>query len=384
MPTTLNEWFCMKGERSSFMPQLPDDAQLVFCHKEQIEDEILIDIEKRFATKKPIKMIILGDWGVGKTHATYHIKWWLNQNRADFPAFPVLIEIGDIDKRSKFNEIVRPLLERLGLEFLVDLVHAYRGIEPNVANSLKERGITSAVAEAFNKFLLSSPGQPPVQLVSDTFEYLKGRKIAGAALGLGQPIEESQHFVDVLTAVGEMYRRVNGERIVFIADEAARLESVEADDATKSHWVNANKLIFGDGNQSFGFIYTISGKQKKDLPLAIWDPQLQNRLGASVFTLKTLAVPDVNTYLTGVCNEFIDWDKAQQLVADGTIPPGTYDRSTYPFTPDARANFVDFFDRSQQDSKPRDISQWIDDLAFLALKKGKRVISKEILDLKGM
>jgi hypothetical protein len=375
----------MRGDRSSFMPQLPDDAKLIFCHKQQIQDEILTDIEKRFATKKPIKMVIFGDWGVGKTHLTYHIEWWLKQHSADYPAFPVLIEIGDIEKKSRFDEIVRPFLERLGLEFLIQLVHDYRGVEPNVAKGLKDRGISPGIAEAFNKILLSSPGQPPVQMVSETFEYLKGRKVAGASLGLGPTIEESQHFVDVLTAVGEMYRKVHsGDRILFIADEAAKLESVESDDSTKSHWVNANKLIFGDGNQSFGFIYTISGKQKKDLPLAIWDPQLQNRLGPSVFSLNTLAVPDVEVYLAGLCDEFIDWAKVDKLVASGAIPAAQFDRSTYPFTVEGRANFIDYFNRSQQDSKPRDISQWMDDLAFLALKKNQRIITTDILDLKGI
>ena len=39
----------------------------------------------RFAANEPVKMLILGDLGVGKTHAVNHICWWLNANASDFP-----------------------------------------------------------------------------------------------------------------------------------------------------------------------------------------------------------------------------------------------------------------------------------------------------------
>jgi len=95
-----------------------------------------------------------------------------------------------------------------------------------------------------------------------------------------------------------MYRAVNaGKRILFIADEAAKLDAVEADEATQNHWLTANKLIFDDRNQSFGFIYTVSGKSVNNLPVAIYEDQIQNRIGQNVFGLQTLATSDVETYL---------------------------------------------------------------------------------------
>ena len=385
MPLTLNDWFCMKDNRFSFLPELPADANLVFCHNQLINDDILNSIQMRFATNKPIKMLIFGDWGVGKTHLMHHIRWWLEQHHADYPAHPVLIEIGDITKKSRFNEIVRPFLDAMGLDFLVQLVHDYRGIQPNVSQALRTHGISSHVAEAFNKILLSSPGQAPVDLVVQAFEYLKGRKVSGqASAGLSQPLDQSQDFVDVLNSIGEMYRVVHHYRILFIADEAARLENVEADEATQSHWVNANKLVFGAGNNSFGFIYTVSGKQQRDLPRAIWDPQIQNRLGDNSFSLDTLATNDVETYLSNLITEFIDWNKVQTLIDDGTIPSDSYARESYPFTADAKAHFLDYFGRTQENAKPRDISTKLDEVAFLAGKQNKRLIDRACLENRNM
>ena len=41
MPITLLDWFCLKDGRSSFIPRLPDDARLVFCHEQLIQHDIL-------------------------------------------------------------------------------------------------------------------------------------------------------------------------------------------------------------------------------------------------------------------------------------------------------------------------------------------------------
>jgi hypothetical protein len=148
--------------------------------------------------------------------------------------------------------------------------------------------------------------------------------------------------------------------------------------------VTANKLIFDDRNQSFGFVYTVSGKQQRELPRAIWEPQIQNRLGQNVFRLDTLATKDVESYLAKMLEAFIDWQRVDQLSSDGTIPASEYDRSSYPFTPEAKGRFLDYFNRAQENAKPRDISERLDDLAFVALKRKERVITASVLESKDM
>lgn len=382
MSIDLQEWFSMKEGRSSFVPQVPDDAHLIFCHNKQIEDEIVPCIQQAFATRKPVKMLIFGDWGVGKTHLLHHIGWWLEENKEHYPARSVIIEIGDIGKKSKFDEIVQPFLDQLGLDFIVKLVFDCQQHKPNLPEFLKTMGIAPHIAETFSNFLLSPPGTVPVPLVHQSFEYLKGFKSAAQAnVGLGQALQQSRDFYNVLASIGEMYRLVNdGERMLFIADEGAKLEGIGGDQATEDHWLNANKLIFDSSNQSFGFIYTVSGKGESELPRCIWEPQIQNRIGENHFEMNTLATPDVVSYLKNLFDEFIDWQRVEALVSDGTIEPGTYDRNSFPFTPDAKARFEDFFNRAQQDSKPRDISNRVDKLAFIALKREQRVISADILE----
>jgi hypothetical protein len=195
---------------------------------------------------------------------------------------------------------------------------------------------------------------------------------------LGFQITESKDFFCVLLAIGEMYRTVNKHRLVFIADEAARLDEIDNDDATLAHWIAVNRDIFDDKNNTFGFIYTLQGREDR-LPRAIWDPQIQNRLGKSAVLLKNLAKPDVEQFLTKLIDELIDKAKVAALVGSGEIEAAKYDGPSYPFTNVARAEFVDFFKRTTKDAKPRDICDRLNMTGFIAIKSKSRLIDEECL-----
>jgi hypothetical protein len=379
MPT-LQQWFCLKPNRDNFKLKVREDRNLILCHEAEIDQGILGSIEMRFAANEPIKMLIYGDWGVGKTHTAHHIGWWLDQNKATYPAKTVMIEVGDLDRRSKFEVLVRPFLEEIGLDGLVALSSDYLKTVGNVVQGLKKIGVPEYVATTISKFNIAQPGLTPPQVVNDAFQILQGRKppSGGAAHGLGIQLTESKDLYYVLVAVGEMYRATKGHRLVFIADEAARLDEVENDEATLAHWIAVNRDIFDDANNTFGFIYTLTGKTNR-LPRAIWEPQVQNRLGQNVHELKNLKKPDVEKYFEKLMDVLIDRTAVKQLVADGAIPSANYDEKFYPFAADAHAEFVDFFMRSQENSKPRDISERLNVLGFAAMKTGTRLITRESL-----
>ncbi len=380
MAIELQDWFCLKPGRDNFKPHNVSDSKLILCHTETVSDDLLSSIEQRFASRETIKLLIFGDWGVGKTHAINHICWWLDQHRSDYPACTVMIEIGDITKTSRFDAIVRPFLDKMGLDALIRLVYDYMQSTSDVVKGLKAAEVSAQVAEAFNKLLMAPPGQTPPQVVQFAFDYLKGQKLpsAAAGMGFGPTLGESIDLYSVLLAIGVMHKKVHNEQIIFIADEAAKLEWVEADDATRSHWINANKLVFDDKNKVFGFIYTISAK-RKDLPIALYDLQLQNRLGDNIHEMKNLAPADVGSFLERLRSEFIDKANVEKLVADGKINPGDFSWDWYPFTEAGRREFIDFYSRDQGNAKPRDITNKLNDVAFIAAKSAKRLIDPDCL-----
>jgi len=376
----LQTWFCLKEGRDNFKPHNVKDKNLTFCHQQLLTNEILGGIERRFAGNEPVKMVLYGDWGIGKTHAINHICWWLDAHKDDFPARPIVIEIGDITKSTRFDVIVGPFIDAIGLTELIDLMHAYLKDHPNAQKALEDSGVSAPVAGALAKLLLAAPGQAPPPMVLHAIDHLKGRKLSGpaASMGFGPQLNGSTDFYNVLLGIGELHRAVRHARLIFIADEAAKLEAVDADDAAQAHWVNVNKLIFDDKNNTFGFIYTISGRRKV-LPKALFEPQIQNRLGENAFEMKNLVPVDVEQFLTGLVGEFVDKPGVEALVAAGTIPASDYNWKSYPFTDAGKHDFVEFFSRSQENSKPRDISSKLNDVAFIAMKSGKRLIDPDSL-----
>src|SRR5947209_7947741 len=154
-PFSIHDWFCLKTNRDGFKPHNQRDRDVILCHEHQVSDEIIGSIERRFASNEPIKMLLYGDWGVGKTHTINHVCWWLEVNAASYPAKPVVIEIGDIDKKTRFDALLSRFVDVLTPDFIVGLVHDYLGRGNPVAQSLTSAGVAPHVSEAFAKLLMA-------------------------------------------------------------------------------------------------------------------------------------------------------------------------------------------------------------------------------------
>ena len=190
------------------------------------------------------------------------------------------------------------------MDYLIDLTRQYNAAESaGIEMALQAAGVDQYVSTVFAKLMMATPGMTPPQVVQSAYSVLKGKKppTGGAGMGLGEQLRESGEFFSVLLAVGQMHKRVHENRILFIADEGAKLEDVEDDDATAAHWVAANRAIFDDQNDVFGFIYTVSAKMERTMPLAIWHPQIQNRLNRhNIFALENLDAEGVSDYLSRI------------------------------------------------------------------------------------
>jgi hypothetical protein len=382
MPRTLAEWFHLNAGRSSFKPNVQRDRQSVFCHESQINGEIVMSIERRFAAGQTVKMVVYGDWGVGKTHSINHVSWWFEQNSTDYPAKTVIVELGDITSKSRFDQLVGPFLERIGLRDLIRLVHGYQGATgKHVVADLKSKGVSGNVAEAFGKLLLASPEETPPPAVVTSFDFLRGiRSRESTNIGLGEPLTQSEDFYSVLLACGHLVRAVEKRQLIFVADEAAKLEDIDNDDATRRHWIAANRAIFDDGNDVFGFIYTLSGKGQKNIPQVISDTQIVSRLGSNnLIELKNLDPTDVTTFLAKLRDAFVDRAAVETAVSSGEISATDYDWSRYPFTNDGWREFLDYWNMNQEQAKPREICDKLDDVGFRAMKDDLKLIGPDSL-----
>jgi len=383
MPTT-TEWFFLKDGRKSFKPNPLRDKAVMFCHQD-VQENIQAAVEQAYALGTPIKLLLWGDWGVGKTHSLRHLEYWLSERSKDYPTRCVYVEIGDLDPKSSFATVHKDLLEEIGLQTVIQWVHDYVRQGGALVKDLEGIGVPANIRETLNRMLMVAPGSTPPEMVSSAWQYLKGEELGprAASVGLTSPIVESKDFYHILVALGHLCEAVEKKKLLFMVDEAAKLEEAGLNATMERHWVNVNKLIFDQDNTFFGFVYTVSGKNEKALPRAIYEPQIQNRLGPHrLLQLRTLQPADVKKFLERLFDAFVDKDAVSRST-DATGSPG-FDMKAYPFTGSARDEFVGFFERTQQDSKPRDITDRLDSAAFDAFRKQQRLIDEDSLRRSGL
>jgi hypothetical protein len=382
---TLASWFYLASGRRSFKPDPLRDKEVMFCHQE-VQQSIQLAVERAFATDETIKLLLWGDWGVGKTHALRHLDYWLSKHVADYPTMTVFAKLGDVAKTSRFAVVHKDLLDGIGLDSAIQMVHQYIQQAGNLMAGLEGIGIPAAICQAYNKLLVATPGQAAPEIVVTAWNYLRGANVgkAGTSLGLQDQMLDSKDFYYTLAALGHIVAKVKGKQLVFLVDEAARLEAVSDSLEVERHWVNVNTLIFDQENRFFGLVYTVSGKSSDDIPRALFERQIENRLGNRKIELNNLPPDGVRQFIRQVTESFVD---RSALEGDGqaqvTKNPD-YAWDSYPFTQPAFERFVEYFQRTPENSKPRDIADRLDEAGFYAIKADQRLITETTLSALGL
>ena len=83
--------------------------------------------------------------------------------------------------------------------------------------------------------------------------------------------------------------------------------------------------------------------------------------------------------IAAVIEAFVNQEAVNQLVSAGQISSSEFKWEDYPFTSAGRNQFIDHFNRAQEYSKPRDICDKLNDVAFAAAKTSKRLIDPDCL-----
>lgn len=382
---TLASWFHLKAGRRSFKPDPLRDRDLLFCHQD-VQESIQLAVERAFATGETIKLLLWGDWGVGKTHTLRHLEYWLSQRSADFPTLTVFAKIGDVAKNSRFSIVHKDLLDGIGLDSAIAMAHEYIQRAGNLLGGLESIGIPAGICQAFNKLLVATPGQAAPEIVVTAWNYLRGTNVgkAGTALGLQEQILDSKDFYFTLAALGHIVAKVKGKQLVFLVDEAARLEAVGDVLEVERHWVNLNTLIFDQENRFFGFVYTVSGKSTDDIPRALFETQIENRLGNRRMELMNLPPEGVRSFIRNLVESFVDREAVEADTEAKLVSDANYSWQCYPFDAPALDRFVEYFQRTPEDSKPRNVADRLDEAGFYAVKSNERLITENVLGTLGL
>src|SRR4051812_40799745 len=111
---TMQSWFGLKEQHRDFSIQTDEDSRLFFARHE-LDEDLNRRLRRAFRTDSPLKMVLYGDWGVGKTHTMRHVQYVI-ENEQSYSALVVFVELPDITKRWSFQVAHAALLDALGID----------------------------------------------------------------------------------------------------------------------------------------------------------------------------------------------------------------------------------------------------------------------------
>src|SRR5436190_130577 len=98
---TMQTWFGLTEDHNDFTIETDADAELFFA-RHDLDEQLKSMLRRSFRTSNPPKMVLYGDWGVGKTHTMRHIEYVI-ENNAGYNAIVVFVELPDITAKSTFQ-----------------------------------------------------------------------------------------------------------------------------------------------------------------------------------------------------------------------------------------------------------------------------------------
>jgi Cdc6-like AAA superfamily ATPase len=376
----MQSWFGLKETHRDFSIQTEGDRRLFFARHE-LDVELKRRLNRAFRTENPPKMVLYGDWGVGKTHTMRHLQYEIESQPA-YSAVIVFVELPDITKKATFQVAHSALLDAFGIDRAKNwLLHFQTKHQADARDLIQDFTQSGDIAIAFSNLL----GFGEASRIA--WDWLRGIKLSATdarMAGLPPVLDQSGHFVKVLQLLGQLAREIEDAMLVFMLDEATKLNAVTDSDSL-AHWTNAFKLLADDSTKEVGLVVSISVIDLNDIAEPLHDPQVMSRFGQSNYVrLSNLSEEETRSFISDLVHEWTDSDLGEQLIKKFGAEAEGQDLShqSFPFTEDGlslAARYAAYRDGAGY-TTPRDIQKNLDDLLNRAIDDGRHILSSTYLD----
>ena len=380
MPTPLNEQFCLKDNRRNFSVSFrtnPEDRAAYFG-KGAVNTTIIESIRERYMLGTQPKKYLYGQYGAGKTHTLYNIKYHLEESPEAKANTEYTVRCRPIDaefkERTSYNYLHAQMMEAVSLEAVREVVQDYlaNNAGPQLENRLRESFGDANAARAIRA--LGYAGEPIA-----LWKWLCGGSLTSAEL-------TSYNLTKNMDTVSEMYRVLIGLMrlfvnrnifYLFLFDEMEGLQNVRNQDCRES-FQDAFRKLADDDNEAVGFILSVFAMREEDIPQFIYTEAIITRLNRSnIHSLEYLQRDDdIRQFLTDLFALVIDDGKRKALEQQGRIPTGL---QAYPLTDDAMGELVALATGAPTASLPRNFISAINECAVHAARRDSNVIDLDDL-----
>ena len=381
MAASLNERFCLKDDRRNFTINFRVNHQdrAVYFGKRKINEEIVDDIRQRYMMGSQPKKYLYGQYGVGKTHTLFNIKYKLEESPEAKTSKGYTVKCCLIDaefkEKTNYNYLHAQIMEALTLEKIREVIGEYlaKNVGPDLEDKLRDDFGDANIARAIRA--LGYTGEPII-----VWKWLCGGSLTASELTL-------YRLTKNINTVSEMYRVLVGIMRLFIAkdtyylflfDEMEGLKNIRNQDCRES-FHDAFRKLSDDDNDVVGFIISIFTVSEDEIPEFIYTQDIVTRLNqANIHHLEYLAhEDDVRQFLKDLFALVIDDEKKKAKEEQGQIPKAL---EYYPLTDEAKDEFVHLAISAPTASLPRNFISALNEGAVHAARRDSYVIDREDLE----
>ncbi|MCM8768079.1 MAG: hypothetical protein NC911_00095 [Candidatus Omnitrophica bacterium] len=372
------DWFCLK-DRESFTIDArinPTDGRFYFGRHE-IKNWMKGQLRRSFVDPGVPKIIIYGPYGSGKTQTLFHIEHHLKTEKPEACRLtPKTIHL-DLEMHSKSTDFDwhLQLIEMIGKDAVVKWLEEVRN-RGNLEQELKKIVADPNIISVLINLLLGG------DIGLSAWRWICGQTLSTRELeqlrvtrNLGQI--GTGDLVNALIAIGKL-AEVNGEKIIFLMDEAEQFRNVKTGDASESLHTYLRKLS-DPPNSSIGFIIAGFALTLDDMPELLVRNDIRTRLGeTNIKEIGNLpAVDEVQVFLKELLEELIDKITADQKIQKEKLNATL---NTYPFTHSSFDLLCDYASQDPIRALPRNIIKCLNECAIAAWDEKKPVIEDTIVN----
>jgi hypothetical protein len=372
---TMREWFGLRAEKDDFTIETEGDAALFFGRHE-LDGRLRSMLRRAFRTANPPKLVLYGEWGIGKTHTMRHIQHVI-QETDEYSATVIFVELPDISAKSTFQIAHGALLDAIGFERAKGWIGKFQAKYPNdVRERVHEFTGSGDIATAFAN--LSGFGDTSLL----AWEWLRGMPLSATdarSTGVPTQLTQSGHFVSVLQMLGRLCQSGEEKSLVFMLDEATKLGWVTNQDAI-NHWVNALKLIADGQTKEIGFILSASWVDVDDMAAPLSDLQVHGRFGEpNYIRLNNLDEAETMVFTRALLDAWIEPERRVELMKQykAESDDESVTEQAFPLTEEGLELAAAYACRNGGFTTPRDIQKTLDDLFNRAIDDERHILSAQ-------